>query len=299
MAREPSTRKRAEDAVHSLAHAWLPSEEVVDVELVEYLRNLIRSGPEDPVAQPGPAEVARCWGPDASNGDKKASITKRHPGLLHRALDGIPPMVISKVSRSVARGRQGYFHSRKNGRTLHFRARLEFELMLLAEVDHTISSFVEQPIQLQYFDQHENPRRHTPDLVVQRGHELEFYEVKWEREASSIGNELRWPQIGAAIASLGFKYSVVTERTIRRQPRKNNVAKIYRFRRARMPDEKVVGDVLRYIGGGAATPSELVRAFPALSADQIYRLVLESILMVNMEAPLDDDANVWVRTIHA
>lgn len=270
-----------------------PDEPTEDEKLSALLDRLIDAGPAKPAAKLTLPEILRSWMPSDKGGEVAgAQIVGRHPALLDTRLRSVPEMDLKRPSRSVTRGRQGFFHSRKNERTLHFRAKLEFNLMRLCEVDPNVINFVEQPIRLRYTDSAGKIRHHTPDLYVRCVETSGFYEVKWEVDAAKSENELRWPPIGKSLSALGFTYEVVTDRHLLRQPRLSNVETIFRSRRVAVPDSYIVADIRAAIQDGTTTLSDLLKSFPSIGRGGIFQLILRGLVSIDLDSPLCDDSIV-------
>jgi hypothetical protein len=210
-----------------------------DRELEAWMRDHVRRLPPRrlPDATPEP-RPERYWpapkNPKISPG---ASILRRHPVLEH-LFPEVEEFKIGRSSRSPARGRQCRIPSLKSGdrpRVIRTASTLEKDNVLDHELDADCEQIVEQPIVLEYWH---NGRlaKHRPDaFVVYRQGPIEFQEVKYEQDAATT--EDRWHSIATALNGLGYSYRVRTEEYIRRQPRYENVRRIYENRFSPLPDK--------------------------------------------------------------
>lgn len=263
-----------------------------DPEQISLLRRLIALGPAVQKARAAYPEKIRRWERAAHRAKAQGEyLSLRHPELHDEKFQDIPEFEKIRVSRSVHRGRQGYFHSQKNGRTMHFRARLEYEFMRLNEVKKSVASFVEHPVELRYPSSDGAFKRHIPDLYVLENDEASFYEVKWERDASTPENERRWPDIGNAFSRMGFTYEVITERTIRREPRHSNVVKIFKARRIEVSSE-AVDWLSRRMAGQPTRIGDLLESHTEITFREVYALIENGTLVANIEEALTEDALV-------
>lgn len=210
----------------------------------------------------------------------------RSPDLFDDVLPGFIEQFTVRRTRSATYGWQGKFPSAKMGRTLMARSHLELRLMELCEVDGGVLRFVEQPIQLHYQDAEGKARRHTPDLFVHRSTGAEFIEVKWERDARSAENEARWPHIAAAITSLGYSYSVMTERHIMAQPLAANVGKLLRHRNTPPLATPSAAALWGALALGALKLDDLLASWPEVSSTSVFRALADGWLSTDLMQPL-------------
>lgn len=210
----------------------------------------------------------------------------RSPDLFDDVLPGFTERFVVRRTRSATYGWQGKFPSAKMGRTLMARSHLELRLMELCEVDGGVLRFVEQPIQLHYQGSDGKARKHIPDLFVHRSAGGEFIEVKWERDARSAKNEARWPHIAAAVTSLGYSYTVMTERHILAQPLAANVSKLLRHRNSpplTTPSAAALWDAL---APGCLKLNDLLAGQPEVSSASVFRALADGWLSADLMQPL-------------
>lgn len=217
----------------------------------------------------------------------------RSPDLFDDVLPGFTERFVVRRTRSATYGWQGKFPSAKMGRTLMARSHLELRLMELCEVDGGVRRFVEQPIQLHYEDAEGKARRHIPDLFVHRSAGGEFIEVKWERDARASKNEARWPHIAAAVTSLGYSYTVMTERHIMAQPLAANVGKLLRHRNSPPPARPSAAAIWNALFPGALKLDDLLANLPEVSSASVFRALADGWLSTDLMQPLGPAS--WIR----
>lgn len=119
--------------------------------------------------------------------------------------------------------------------------------------------------------------------MVARETGLECIDLAYEGSAGLPENEARWQAIGTALGSLGIGYRVLTERHVRRQPLRGNVATVFRARHVRVPRGAAEAAVA-LVGAAPELPVHELVAQSGLDANQVWSLVRQGLLAVNLEA---------------
>lgn len=228
--------------------------------------------------------VARCW--NAAGTPAALVKVTRHPDLFPDLLPQIQETFQIRRSRSASRGWQAKLPSRKLQRTVRARSLLEQRALERCEVDGDVVRYCEQPITITYLDNDGVKRKHTPDFYYETTAIRSFVEVKWESEARKPKNEARWPAIAAAMNGLGFRYEVLTERHILRQPAADNVAELLRHRRAESLPGAARDAVLAILRQGPAPITNVVALIPNLEKAYLYRGIVDGWFCVNLDASL-------------
>jgi TnsA endonuclease N terminal len=130
------------------------------------------------------------------------------------------------VGRSGSRMR-GKFPSRKNGRMIHHEGLLELDALYLFETSPHIVSYREQPITIHYPDG-DRLRRYTPDFewVLSTG-AMVLIEVKPSRSGHPPQTQHKLDQLTAHLSRSGQPFHLLTETTIRQEPRLSNLRWLY------------------------------------------------------------------------
>lgn len=137
----------------------------------------------------------------------------------------------NRVRRVISRamiGTKGRFPSLKSGRTIHWESQLERDFVRYLEFDRDVLSYREQPFTTS-FPFEGRQVRYTPDYQVERPSGIWVYEVKPADRAETLAESGFFAAAESAIADLGARFCVVTERTIRRQPRLANMEILLRY----------------------------------------------------------------------
>jgi hypothetical protein len=171
---------------------------------------------------------------------------------------------------------------------------LEAEAIHVLELDSRVIRFIEQPVDFRY-RLNGVAARYIPDLYVDHGNWAEFWEIKFEDEASEPENEAHWKAIGEALSSRGYGYRVITERHLRREPRRSNVKVIFNARHARPPGPAVDALTPLLARQGALTIRQCCEG-AGLTEKNVHHLVRIGLLAIDLDgAPLSLDTVVWLR----
>lgn len=139
-------------------------------------------------------------------------------------------MPVRKIPRFGAQKNIGKFSSVKTGRVAWYESLLERDYMYLLDFDLDVTYWHEQPLKIR-FNYGGKTHRYTPDLEVHRDYKKQLVEVKSKKQVDSG----KWDVLFRAAASVceqeGHEYVVVTDEMIRKQPRLENVKKLWKYAR--------------------------------------------------------------------
>ncbi len=265
------------------------------MELREFLTRARCAGPL-PIREPAllhPTE--RRWNAalDEADSASSAMIVACHPSLSF-AFEGVPEMKPLRNRPAWHSSRQGRLPSRIEGRSMRSTSSLQFDCMQWLEIDPGTRAMCERPLRLRCrFG--ETWRSHVPDLLVARETGLECFDLAYEGNAGLPENEVRWRTIGTALTAIGIGYRVLTDRHIRRQPLRGNVATVFRARHVRVT-QKAAEAAAALVGAVPALSVHELMAQSGLDANQVWSLVRHGLLAVDLEAaPLGRATRVWLR----
>lgn len=134
-------------------------------------------------------------------------------------------------SRKLGRSQHGkqttYFNSIKNNCTVVCETRLEADACYLFEFDDHIESYFAQPEPI-YLIVNEKRRKYTPDfkLVFSSGY-IRYIEVKPDNVYDKPDYMTLYRAVRNQVKSMGQGFKLITESSIRRQPRHKNMNHIY------------------------------------------------------------------------
>lgn len=266
-----------------------------EVELHAFLTQALGAGPP-PIREPAPPHsTERRWAAALGGADSVAPsmIMACHPSLSF-AFKGVPEMKPLHNRPSWHSSRQGRMPSRIEGRSMRSTSSLQFDCMQWLEIDPGTRAMCERPLRLQCRSG-EAWRSHVPDLLVARETGLECIDLAYESNAGLPENEARWRAVGTALGTLGIGYRILTERHIRRQPLRGNIATVFRARHVRVPREAAEA-AAALIGAVPGLPAHELTAQSGLDASQVWSLVRQGLLAVDLESsPLGPATRVSLR----
>ncbi len=124
----------------------------------------------------------------------------------------------------------GKFPSLKMNTAIWWESQLERDYIYLLEIDPDVLSYQEQPFTISYSNL-DKRRKYTPDFLVSRKGFKQIIEVKPERKISEPQNIRRLTQAASFCQANNLEFVVVSEKTIRVQPRLDNIKLLYRYAR--------------------------------------------------------------------
>lgn len=129
---------------------------------------------------------------------------------------------------------RGKFPSRKNGRMVHHEGLLELDAIYLFETSPRIAKYREQPPTI-YYPDGARLRRYTPDfeLILFTG-EIVLVEVKPRRSLADDDVRHKLDCVVAHLQRSAQSFVILTDETIRQEPRQANLRAIY-HQAARIP----------------------------------------------------------------
>lgn len=181
---------------------------------------------------------------------------------------------------------RGKFPSRKNGRMVHHEGLLELDAIYAFETAPSILRYREQPITLHYPDG-SRLRRYTPDfeLILETGEHI-LVEVKPVARFGDPETHHKFTQIRAHFHRSGIPFVILTDLTLRREPRQSNLRLIHRRAPWRLPTYAATESALR--GLPVRLPISLAEASHHLSGSTSnpYCLLLHGLATCDLNAPL-------------
>ncbi len=124
----------------------------------------------------------------------------------------------------------GKFPSLKMNTAIWWESQLERDYIYLLEIDPDVISYQGQPFTLAY-NTLDKRRKYTPDFLVERKGSKQIVEVKPANKVSETQNLRRFQQAASICLAHNLELVVVTEKTIRVQPRLDNIKLLYKYAR--------------------------------------------------------------------
>ncbi|TYO61767.1 hypothetical protein FXV83_36300 [Bradyrhizobium hipponense] len=179
----------------------------------------------------------------------------------------------------------------KMQRQMRANSSIEFDNLRDCELDPNVIKFVEQPAWLTY-DLAGRKARHKGDTLVLTREGLEWQEIKYECEACLPENEVRWPEMGRALNSMGISFRVVTERHIRERVRLATVRAIWENRLSPVPSAQDRIAILEAIESGAVKTISHLRSVCAIEKPTVLALIRRGFLAIDLNKPISDQTEV-------
>jgi len=182
----------------------------------------------------------------------------------------------------------GKFPSAKMSRPIWWESQLERDYIYLLETDPDVVAFHEQPFQIRYTIDN-TVHTYTPDfLVKRRSGRKQIVEVKPEEVALSEEYG-RFSRIVTLICKKhGCEFITVTEKTIRVQPRLDNVKFLSRYSRVPVHPNHLIEQRRVFIKSKKPSLSMLVKKFSNRGIGQhvVYALIARGEVTVDLDAPI-------------
>ena len=132
------------------------------------------------------------------------------------------------------------FPSLKLNRTVFCDSTLKVDFAYLLEFDRNVLTFQEQPAQIKF---HKDGHLHdyAPDFLVTRPEVKQLVTVKWEKYANSYEYQGLFPYISKICKEQGFEFLVLTEESIRLQPRLSTIKLLLKYSRTQVePQHQII-----------------------------------------------------------
>jgi hypothetical protein len=178
---------------------------------------------------------------------------------------------------------------------------LEHDYIHLLEADSEVSYYAEQPVRIRYTLKGESRvRTYTPDFLVRRDDKIQIIEVKPEEIAQKEKYQRLFRIAKWACLNEGYEFVVVTETTIRVQPRLNNIKTFWRYARTPVGLPRYRHYCQEFFSTNPeANLGELMRFFEAkkLVKHMVYALLYWGILATDLMKPVRADSVITFPTL--
>jgi hypothetical protein len=215
------------------------------------------------------------------------------------------PAIASQPVRKVVTKRTkrvvGYFSSVKMSGLVPWESYLEYDYLCLLEVDNTISTFAAQP-ELLLYPYEGKIRRYYPDLRIGEANRTRrVVEVKYQSDADDSDNKELFDVFRDIYASRKVRYDVVTERTIRQQPRLANARLLLEARDSTPSKQLLLQLAEAFTVHRPATLGDLEATlrFPSTRRGDLFGMALRGHFDIDItRTPLSADSRVFGRIEH-
>jgi hypothetical protein len=201
-------------------------------------------------------------------------------------------------NRGGVRKNIGKTPSLKAKRNVWWESLLERDYILLLEIDPDVVTYREQPFRLRYTIDG-RVRHYTPDFLVERKNKRQIVEVKPKVKSSTEAFRLFYLTVEPLIRKLGYEFIVADDEMIRVKPLLENVKILKAYARTPfLPGHALLCQKFLRENGSACI-ADLARAFSGkgLTLPIIYSLIYRSVLVVDLNLPLDPSSIVRPTTL--
>lgn len=198
-----------------------------------------------------------------------------------------------KITNTRSKKVIGKFPSLKMNTTIMWESQLERDYIYLLEIDTDAVAYWGQPLTIAY-DRHNRRKKYTPDFLVERRELKQVVEVKPKSKIESFMTSDRFLGITNFCFSNGLEFAVVTEETIRVQPRLDNIKLLYRYARVDLP-WSIYTDCLDYFQKvKISTISETVRNLEGRGVTQssLLKLLWNGFLLTDLMQPISPHSSI-------
>lgn len=195
-------------------------------------------------------------------------------------------MGVRKVVTRRGKRVRGYFPSSKTKFAIAWESTLERDALALLELSPAVMHIESQPIEFRYWDTHsDRERSYFPDFRIELTSGREMYvEVKATRILNRPKERARFESIEAEFAEQGWPFRMITDETIRTQPRLRSMRTLVPFHGTRMTDSERNhwNEALATSDGKTLDDwTELLGTRP-----RVYRLIAQGLLLPDWGHPL-------------
>jgi hypothetical protein len=182
------------------------------------------------------------------------------------------------------------FPSLKMGMQVWADGPLEYDYIHLLEADSEVKSYEGQPLRIRYRLKGERRLRfYTPDFLVRRGDRLQIVEVKLRKDMEKEEYRRLFRIAERACREEGYEFVIVTEETIRLQPRLYNLKLFWRYASTPIGSPRYLHYCRELFGEKPeARLAEVVRFFEAKNATmrEVYALLYWGFLATDLMQPV-------------
>ena len=172
-------------------------------------------------------------------------------------------------------------------------SQLERDYIYLLEIDTDAVAYWGQPFTIAY-DRHNRRKKYTPDFLVERRCSKQVIEVKPKSKVESFITSDRFLGVTNFCSSNGLEFAIMTEETIRVQPRLDNIKLLYRYARVDLP-WSIYTDCLDYFQKvKISTISETARSLKEKGVTQssLLKLLWNGFLLTDLMQPISPHSSI-------
>ena len=193
----------------------------------------------------------------------------------------------------------GKFPSLKNGKLVWFESHLERDFIYLTEFDKDVVQYREQPFKIQYLL---DGKRHNyfPDFLLERKDKKQVIEIKPQSKTEKDDFIYFSKIMKNHLAKEGYEYLVITDSSIRLQPKLSNIKLLWRY--ARLPINTKHKILLYELFDNSKSFSFIeICSFLEQAKELrelIYTLLFHGCLITDIEKPITRDSVILIGTFN-
>jgi hypothetical protein len=189
----------------------------------------------------------------------------------------------------------GRFPSWKLGQMVMFESKLERDYLYLLDYDPAVVAIRGQWPRIRYVLDGKF-RTYWPDFRVERLNKRQIIEVKPAKKARKEDNVRRFQAIRQVCLDKGYEFALVTEETIRLEPRLKNIKLLWRYSRIEIwPRHQLA--CYEFFGSRAdANLQELLDHFAKMhfGREVIYSMMFHGALSFDLTQEINRNTRLWV-----
>lgn len=201
---------------------------------------------------------------------------------------------IRQISNRGYRKIIGRFPSIKCGRSVRFESLLEMDFIYHLEQDKLVKAYCEQPCKISYYSNNRH-RIYVPDFKVHRTDQPRALLIEVKPMEKVLKQVSRLKQIKKAAQAMGYDFHIVTEASIRQEPKLSILKYLHRYASIKISPECLY-ETISYLRQQKGTATigmveERLSKFGFLR-QEVYKMFYDGTLQVDFATQLSSDATV-------
>lgn len=206
---------------------------------------------------------------------------------------------VRKIKNNGTKKNTGYFPSKKNERSIAYESLLEKNYFYFLEFDKDVTSFIEQPLTLEY-NILNRKRKYTPDLKVIRKEKIQIIEIKPKNKLlkllSDNNEKAKFDAAKYYCNEKNYEFKFVTDEDIYMGNILNNIKYLFRYAGVKVPASYEL-KIKSKLAKGELSIAELLLASESMGNENenkmyIYSLIYEGVLKINIKESINNNTIV-------
>jgi len=187
----------------------------------------------------------------------------------------------------------GKFPSLKMKTSIWWESQLERDYIYFLEIDPTVIAYYSQPFKIG-FQVGEKTHVYTPDFFVIRNDKKQVIEIKPEKRINDLKNQFIFSNVKPICLEQGCEFKVITDKTIRSQPRLNNIKLLHKYSRmALLPQHHIICHEV-FLNKKEVAFAQIEHYFQVkgITKQYIYALIYKGILAIDITKPINKSSMI-------